>query len=208
MARLVWDVPIKDYEYGVDRGVLYFGEEFIVWNGLVNVEEVKLSNPPRSLYFEGITYSLKQNQTDYTAGVEAFTYPYLLESHILAMCDTRTNVGIENDGEFFNFTYRTRTNSGYKIHLVYGISAVFEGYTYQSIGINQSVEPFTFTFYATPVDVPNARASAHFIVESERADSNALAILEDLLYGSDNSSPRFPSVEHLVYIFKQSAVLL
>lgn len=204
MTRLEWNPIAKSYEYGIDRGVLYFGKEFIVWNGLTSVEEARLSNPPRSLYFEGITYSLVQSQTDYTAGVEAFTYPYLLESHILAMCDTRTNVGDANDGEFFNFTYRTRTMSGYKIHLVYSIAATFDGYSYETISMNQNLEPFSFTFYATPVDVPNARASAHFVVESERASPNVLSALEDILYGSETSSPRFPSVEDLISLFALS----
>lgn len=204
MAKVVWDPPVKDYEYGIDRGVLYFGREFIVWNGLINVEEAKLSNPPKTLYFEGITYSLRQTPTDYSAGIQAFTYPYLLESHILAMCDTRTNVGIENDGEAFHFTYRTLTNSGYKIHLVYNAVATFEGYTYNTVSVNQTLEPFSFTFYTTPVDVPKARPSSHFVVETERANPDAVSNLEDILYGSDDTSPKFPSPQQLIDLFTQS----
>ena len=203
--RINWDEAFREYESGVDRGVLYFGsKEFVAWSGLVSVEERILGLEAKPLYFDGIVYNLRQGVPDYTAGIEAYAYPYLLEEHILAMCDTRVNVGTRNDVEPFNFTYRVTTNRGHKIHLVYNIVAVFEGYIYETISASNDLEPFTFTFHATPERVPNAKPTAHFVVDTDKANSYVLANLEDFLYGSETSSPKFPTVAQLMNIFELS----
>lgn len=202
MARLDWSSLPKDYDAGVDRGVLYFGErEFVSWNGLVTVEERIIGIDPKPLYFDGIVYNLRQGIPDFTAAVEAFSYPYMLEEHILAMCDTRVNVGTRNDVEPFHFTYRVGTNSGYKIHLAYNVVAIFEGYEYETINASNNLSPFSFTFHATPEEVPQARPTAHFVVDSTKANPAFLKNLEDFLYGSEYSSPKFPSVPELIGLF-------
>lgn len=202
MARLDWSTTFREYESGVDRGVLYFGlKEFVAWNGLTSVEERLIGIEPKPLYFDGIVYNLRQGEPDFTAGIEAFAYPYLLEEHILAMCDTRINVGTRNDVEPFHFTYRVMNNNGYKIHLVYNVVATFEGYIYETINASNSLTPFTFTFHATPEVVANAKPTAHFVVDTAKADPDIVENLEDILYGSDTSTPGFPTVEHLVDIF-------
>jgi hypothetical protein len=202
MSRLEWASLPRDYDSGVDRGVLYFGErEFVPWNGLVSVEERVIGLDPKPLYFDGVVYNLRQGIPDFTAAVEAFSYPYMLEEHILAMCDTRVNVGTQNDVDPFHLTYRVSTNDGYKIHLAYNVVAVFEGYVYETINDENNLSPFTFTFHATPEEVPQARHTAHFVVDSTKADSAVLGNLEDFLYGSEASSPKFPTVSQLIGLF-------
>lgn len=202
MADLNWLPTSKDRYFGTDRGVLYFSNnEFVPWNGLVSVTEKLDDTEIKQRYFDGMCFSLTEGVSDFALDVEAFTFPYLLEDHILALCDTRVYSGARTDYEPFQMTYRVMKQDGYLIHLVFGLVAVFEGYDYQSINANPDVEPFSFKFYATPVKVPNANPAAHFSVDTSKADPALVSRLEDILYGSGTTTPRFPSIEDLTGIF-------
>lgn len=202
--RVDWEGTKRNYEAGVDRGVLYFfgaQEEAVSWNGLISVnKQVQVASAtPR--YFDGIVFNLEQKNEDYVANVEAYVYPYMLEDHILALMDSRTLVGESPELQPFGFTYRTLTAEGYKIHLVYNVTVVVNPITYVTIGDSVNLQPFKFIFHTVPVDVPNARPTSHFILDSERTDESVLSSVEDVLYGTTGTSPHFPSVDELVSLF-------
>lgn len=204
MTRLTWhDLP-RDYEKGVDHGVLYFGDhqkEAVIWNGLINVREQTEQSAGAPRYFEGIPYLLEQEIADYQASVDAYVYPYMLEDHVLAMVDGRTLVAEAPETQPFGFTYRTKKLDGYRIHIVYNIVATIENVTHATLTDQTNLTPFTFTFHTTPVDIPGARPSAHLIVDTTEADESALFEVEKMLYGSDETHPRFPSVSDLMAVF-------
>lgn len=202
--RIDWEAAQRNYDAGVDHGVLYFfgsHNEAVPWNGLISVnQQVQVASAtPR--YFDGIVFNLEQKNEDYVANVEAYVYPYMLEDHILALTDGRTFVGESPELQPFGFTYRTLTAKGYKIHLVYNVTAVVDPITYATISDSVNLQPFKFAFHTVPVDVPSARPTSHFILDSERANPSVLNQVEDVLYGTAATSPRFPSVDELVSIF-------
>jgi len=101
----------------------------------------------------------------------------------------------------FHFTYRTNKLKGHKIHLVYNVMATFSGHTYNSISESVDLEPFDLDFYATPEKVTGYAPCSHFIVDTERANFAAVENLENILYGSLTSTPRFPSSSELLSLF-------
>lgn len=202
MVRLNWDQYPKRYESGIERGVLYFDNyEHAVWNGLVRVQEFNEQSSGSLNYFDGLAYSMRQEIEDYAAVVEAFTYPYILDDHILALCDANSLVATQGEMKPFGFTYRTNTSHGYKLHLVYNITATVDDITRDTISDDMNLVPFSFNFYTTPVDIPGLRPSAHLLIDSSQADEGHLHELENILYGSDTTSPRFPTVTEVIAIF-------
>lgn len=202
--RLDWESAPRDYDVGVDQGVLYFKgshDEAVTWSGLISVtQQVQVSSAtPR--YFDGAVFTLEQKIEDYVANVEAYTYPYMLEDHILALSDMRTFVGASPELQPFGFTYRTMTSNGYKIHLVYNVTALIDPLVYETVSQNISPQPFKFKLHTVPVEVPGARPTAHFIIDSTRIENSVLLQIEDVLYGSEDTMPRFPTIDELIALF-------
>lgn len=202
MTRLTWTPIEREYETGLDRGVLYFGQnEAVAWDGLVRVQEQTTPSVGAPLYFDGVCFNLEQEISDYAAKVEAYIYPYMLDDHILAMMDGRTLVGDLLELMPFGFTYRTRYGSGYRIHLVYNIVASVESINNETIGQTVQLTPFAFTFNTNPVEIPGAKPTSHIYVDTTEADEGLVFQLENLLYGSDETHPRFPTVDEVVSLF-------
>lgn len=211
MAKIEWVANTQDYDYGIDRGVLYFNnvaKDYFPWNGLISVEQKPEASEPKPLYFDGVCYNVQQEPAEYTAVVKALYFPYLLEDHILALCDTRTLSATSEQATPFHFTFRSNTPTGYKIHLLYNVMATFSGYSYETISDSVSLDPFSLEFYATPESVPGYKATSYFIVDSSRAYDTTLGNLEDILYGTESSTPRFPTASELISIFGVNDPLL
>lgn len=214
MTRLDWGNAFRDYSFGVDRGVLYFGEkEFVTWNGLSSVKERVSGVDPRPLFFDGFVYNVRMGVADFALDVEALSYPYILEEHILALCDTRLYYDNTVAAEPFNFTFRVMTPKGYEIHLVYNATAAFSGTTHTTLTNSVSIEPFSFTFETVPVVSSEGEPgqtrfgntyispTSHFVVVSHKVEPVILEGFENYLYGSSFNSPGFPPVEKLFQLF-------
>jgi hypothetical protein len=202
MTRLSWETLPRTFESGIDRGVLFFdNNESVEWNGLVSLTEDVAAVPGNPLYFDGICYNVEQDLSDYSAKVGAYIYPYMLEDHILALCDGRTFVGDQSPSSVFGFSYRTRTGEGYRIHIVYNVVATIETTSYETISATPTLKPFTFIFRTTPVPIAGARPSSHIFVDSNEANSSKIYEIEKILYGSDEAHPRLPPVAEVVSLF-------
>ena len=202
MTRLTWADQVRTYESGISKGVLYFDNyEASVWSGLISLRETGISSDVSYDYFDGLAYNVSMEFEEYIAEIEAFVYPYVLEDHILALCDSSTRVGTTNDLRPFGFTYRTNASPGYKLHIVYNIVGTINDMTYDTLNDDISLNPFVFNFHAIPVPIPKARPSSHLIIDSNYADPGLLAEVEKILYGSEQTTPRFPSVEEILNIF-------
>ena len=80
MTALEWDkVGERFYETGIDRGVLYprFGDA-VPWNGLTNVAE-EIGREVKSYYMVGVKYLDHHVPGSYSAKLDAFTYPDVLD---------------------------------------------------------------------------------------------------------------------------------
>jgi hypothetical protein len=194
--RLVWDdIRSRDYEIGVDRGVFYNSSgNAEVWNGLISVQEMTDDSENSTQHIDGLKYGIRRNRGEFAGTIQAFTYPESFPEHGMATMQKRWPFGM---------SYRTKTKTGYKIHLVYN---VLTSVSRRSYTINET-SPFSWDFATLPVKVPWHSPSAHLVIDSSAASSGAMVDLENILYGSDDAEGRLPLPDELFAIFDIHAIL-
>lgn len=215
MTRLSWGGPgDRRYEAGVDRGVLYL-DEGIPWNGLISVKSASSGGDLTPYYLDGVKYLNLVDSEEFTAALEAYTYP-----DEFAECDgTGTMLGVfaatEQERRPFGFSYRTglgddiqNLDLGYRIHLVYNALASPSEKTHATI--SDTVEPanFTWEITTTPIPMPGLKPSAHFVIDSTKIDAFTLGLIEDELYGSSLVDAQLISPERVLEIYRSTTLLL
>lgn len=184
MSKLVWGTP---YDFGVDRGVVYFSDGSIeAWTGLVDVKESPSSVLSKITYRDGIRVVNLSREDSYSATVDAYTYPPELLGRSL-----------------FGFSYRVMTDTGYRIHVVYNVRAEPSSQHYALAQVNT----FGLVFTTLPVAIPGAAPTAHLVVDTDIAYSSTVAAIEDALYGTDTTDPYLPSPQELIDIVDANAIL-
>lgn len=214
---LSWDgVGEKVYETGVDRGVLYIPDpvtgaydEGVPWNGLVSVTETPSGAEANPQYADNIKYLNLYSAEEFGGTIEAFTWPDEFDQFDgLANPFPGVAVGGQ-DRKSFGLCYRTLVGNdveengfGYKLHLVYGCKAAPSEKAYTTI--NDSPEPITFSWEltTTPVAVTGlARPTSIITITSNEVDADALADLEDFLYGTLATTASLPDPDEVIALF-------
>lgn len=186
LSRLDW-LAGRNHEEGVDRGVFYpRNGSAEPWDGLTSVNQSEPDLRELVRYRDGVKTVNVRSEGSFVATIEAYTYPETLSSRVP-----------------FGFSYRVLTENGYRIHIVYNAKAKMSGHTYQI----DSVDPFGFDISTTPVYVPEAKPTAHLMIDTEIAYPWTIKDLEDVLYGSDTSLARLPMPEEIIDIFEVNAIL-
>lgn len=211
MAKLKWDqIGERYYETGVDHGVLYpqkNGEypTGVAWNGLTAVTESPSGAEDNALYADNMKYLNLKSAEEFGATIECYTYP-----DEWAACNGESDLvkGVvlgQQRRNTFGLAYRTKKGNdtdgedyGFKIHLIYGASASPSERGYSTV--NDSPEAITFSYEVTttPVNVSGKDANgkpfkpvACVTIDSTVVDAEALARLEEILYGTD-AQPEIP----------------
>jgi hypothetical protein len=208
MTRIHWGSPgSRIYETGVDRGVFYPNVgPGLPWSGLVNVTENATVEPARS-YVDGVPYRTQKTRASFAAVLQAFFSPREFEEYDGSYGQQRRKA--------FGLSYRTligndiSADHGYLIHLVYNALAEpspVNNPTLSKDGLDAS--PFSWKLSTKPVPIPGAKPAAHLIIDSTIANPAALMALEIILYGSDTTEPRMPTVDELLALFEQFATLV
>jgi hypothetical protein len=220
MTKLKWDqVGEKFYETGVDQGVLYIPNTAgaysngYPWNGLVSVSESPSGAESNKQYADNTVYLNLVSAEEFSATVEAFTYP-----DEFAQCDgsaeptTGVFVG-QQRRKSFGLSYRTRVGNdidaadyGYKLHLIYGALAAPTEKAYTTINDSPEAITFSWELSTTPVDVPGLKPTATLTIDSTKVNAAKLAELEDLLYGTAGVDPRLPSPAEVIAMFDGTTV--
>lgn len=214
MPVLTWDgTGEKVYETGVDHGVLYMPNEDgvyddgVAWNGLVTVTESPTGAESNKSYADNQVYANLISAEEFSATIEAFTYPDEFMEYDGSASPAPGLVLGQQLRKPFGMSYRTLvgddvlgTEAGYKIHLLYGITAAPSEKAYTTI--NDSPEPITFSWEvsSTPVGVTGYRPVSVLTVDSRTTDPAALATLEDLLYGTAGTDPSLPTPDEVIAI--------
>lgn len=216
MTRLTWDqVGERLYETGVSRGVLYIPDaqgvydDGVAWNGLTTVTESPSGAEATAIYADNIKYLNLISAEEFGATIEAYTYPDEFgQFDGTASPVAGLNVGQQNRKQF-GLSYQTRVGNdvsgadlGYKIHLVYGATAAPSEKAYGTI--NDSPEAITFSWELTtsPVDAgATLKPTALLTIDSTKVDADALADLEDILYGTAGQDPRLPLPVEVIALF-------
>lgn len=212
--KLVWDqISEKEYETGVEKGVLYPDEngtypKGVAWNGLIGVSEKPSGAEPTALYANNKKYLELMSAEEFGATIEAYMYPDEFEP-CQGIKEIAPGVTItQQNRQGFGLSYVTLkgndtqgTSYGYKVHLVYGAKAKPSEKANKTV--NDSPEALTLSWECstTPVEVPNAKPTAHVVIDSNKVDAEQLAALEAILYGSDEADARLPLPTELIELF-------
>lgn len=220
MAKLFWDkVGEKRYETGVDRGVLYLPNnqgaysEGYAWNGLVSVTESPSGAESNKQYANNQVYANLKSAEEFGGTIEAFTYPDKFEE-----CDGTyspvAGVGFgQQTRRSFGLAYRTLvgndlagTDYGYKLHLVYGADAAPSEKTNTTVNDSPEAATFSWELTTTPVEVgvingKQLKPTSTIVIDSTKVDADALADLENLIYGTAGTDPQLPSPAQVYALF-------
>lgn len=215
MTRLEWNsVGNRFYESGIDRGVLFVGSSpGVAWSGLTSVSLNPSGGDPTPYYLDGIKYANTPSSEEYRATISAFTYPEEFEQ-----CDgfAQPRPGMyfsQQRRKEFGFSYRTKIGNdqtdghGYKIHIVYNVLANPSKRSFETH--EEDVDPIDFSWDISvrPPSLSGYKRTSHVVIDSTSTDPVILGSIEDILYGSDSTTSRLPSIEELFTIFDSSTTL-
>ena len=116
----------------------------------------------------------------------------------------------------FGFAYRTLigndtdgTSHGYKIHLVYGALASPSSEDHESTNTDPNVNPLSWEFSTTPVEVENCEPTSTLEIDSTKVNAAQMLKIEEILYGKDATAsgndgvePRLPLPDEIATILK------
>jgi hypothetical protein len=222
VTALTWDATgTRKYETGIDKGVLYIPTDGVydigyAWSGLTAVTESPEGAELTALYADNIKYLNLQSVENFKGTIEAYTYPEEFEQ-----CDgsagpeSGITVG-QQTRKTFGLCYRSligndtlTTDYGYKLHLVYGCLAMPSEKAYNTVNDSPEANTFSWEFDTTPVAIPGTnpltgkayKPSATIVIDSTKVDADALADLEERLYGTIATDPDLPTPEEVFAFF-------
>lgn len=223
MTKLAWDQTSERlYETGVDHGVLYIPNNSGVydagytWNGLTTLTESPSGAESNPQYADNIKYLNLLSVEEFGGTIEAFTSPREFDQ-----CDgTATpQAGVtfgQQTRKSFGLSYRTKIGNdvvgndyGYKVHLVYNALAAPSEKAYATVNDSPEAMPLSWEFTTTPVEVTGTdpitgkpyKPTATMVIDSTLVDADALADLEDALYGTVGQDPRLPTPTEVIAFF-------
>jgi hypothetical protein len=214
VTRLTWDGNGQRYYHtGIDQGVLYVdGQPGVAWNGLTAVTRAPAGGTAKPYYVDGVKYSNNPVPEEYEATIQAYTYPIEFEQ-----CDGSVQVrpGMFLSGQRrkqFGFSYRTLVGNDlsqkdYQINLVYGATAEPTTRGHKAINDVTQVTEFMWKITTMPPAVTGYRNGAHITIDSRYTDPQALLGIEEIIYGTDEASPRLPNYQELLDLYDSGNLL-
>jgi hypothetical protein len=210
MTAILWDqAGERIYEVGVSRGVLYQSDgSGVAWNGLIEVETgYDTSTDP--VHFDGQKVNDILEIGDFEGVIRAFTYPDEFLNYFGQLEDTAGFRVTGQRQDRFSMSYRTEIGSdvsqnvGYKIHVLYNLTAVQSPRTNATLTLDPEATEFEWDITSIPEEVSGYRASSHVIFDSRRIDPYLMLDLEAILYGNAEVDARLPSMQGLAQFMKK-----
>lgn len=211
MSKLVWDqTGQKQYETGVSNGVLYPAVAGVyplgvAWNGLTGLTESPSGAEAKPVYADNVKYLNLMSAEDFAATIEAYMYPdafAVLNGEATVVAGVR--IGQQKRG-VFGLVYKTILGNdvdsnryGYKIHIVYGAQAAPSEKAYKTVSDATEPNTMSWALSTTPVAINGFEPTATMVIDSTTVDAAKLALLEDILFGTDSTDPRLPLPDEIV----------
>jgi len=216
LATLQWDkVGERSFETGVDRGVLYLRDGRVIpWNGLRSVEE-STDSESQAFYLDGVKYLHRVSPGDYAGRLVALTYPDEFDE-LQGVDHVAEGMSYYNQGfKPFHLSYRTRAGNdvegidhGYKLHILYNVLAVPDTRSFSTLADQLTPVEFAWSLNATPPAVSGHRPTAHISIDSRNSNPDVLSTIEEILYGSDFTNPRIPSLDEITELMSMFGALV
>lgn len=207
MSKLEWDkTGERLYQLGVDHGVVFpmvkgKYSTGAPWNGLTAVNESPDGADPNDIYADNIKYASIRSVENFKYTLEALTYPPEFEQ-----CDGSVEVakGVSIGQQKrcpFGLSYRTRIGAdddpekGYIIHLVWNSTS---DKSHETVNENPDAETFSWECDTTPTQVTGYKPTAHMTINSTLIEAAKLKLLEDKIYGTENSESTLPTPDEVI----------
>lgn len=212
MALLTWDDSgSRFYETGVDRGVLYIPtagvyDNGVAWNGIVSVTESPSGAEPSPQYADNIKYLNLYSTEEFSATLEAFTYPSEFEQFDgMVSPEVGMTLGQQSRG-VFGLSFRTKVGNdvdgedhGYKLHLLYGCQASPSEKAYNTINDSPEAITFSWEINTTPAQATGYKPVSLITIDSRTVNATNLQTLEDELYGA-TVAPKLGTPDEVIAI--------
>lgn len=215
MAKLVWDqVSEHLYETGDDHAVVYpynstskAYDSGVAWNGITGITESPSGADETALYADNIKYLSLRSAEEFGMTVTAYTYPD--EFAVLdgsAFAEDLPGVRIYQQArKTFGMSYRTiigndteSNDHGYKLHLVYGLTASPSERGYGTVNDSPEAIEFSWEMTGVPVAITGYKNSCLITIDSTAfktpQQKGYLKDLEDVLYGTDGGVVTYEAV--------------
>jgi hypothetical protein len=214
MTTVTWDQAGKRrFESGVDRGVLYIPSNGISpavavpWNGLVSITE-NTERELKSYFLDGIKYLDHVIPSAYSAKLAAFTYPDEFEE-VIGKSKFVPGVYVHDQrSKLFGLTYRTKlsndldADAGYRIHLVYNLTAVPSSVALSSLSNSPAVGVFEWSLTGVPPSMSGIRPTSHISIDTTLIDPDLLDQIEQMIYGTLAEDPVLPDMIDLLTLME------
>lgn len=215
MTKLAWDgTGERRYETGVDQGVLYIPDDTgayaagYAWNGLTAVTEAPTGAAATPQYADNVKYLNLISNESFAGTIEAFTYP-----DQFGQCDgtNEPSPGVligQQTRKTFGLAYRTKVGNdvdgsdfGYKLHLVYGLTAAPSSKAYATVNDQPAAIAFNWAIESIPVKVTGLRPTSLLVIDSTVVSADSLLALENALYGTSGTDAYLPLPDDVVAFF-------
>lgn len=217
MSRLTWgDAGTREYQAGLDRGVVYIDGAAHAWSGLVSVK-TEVKKKVESVFYDGVKVDDIVVHEGFEGEISALTYPDAFEA-CMGWSET-DQVGVfasEQFPERFHLTWRSQIGndqealgSDYRIHLLYNATAIAKDIEYETI--TDETEPLEFEWDITAVAEPvsGLRPACHYILDTRKMDPELVGDLETILYGDETTDPSMPPMRSiLTFIEKWDRIIV
>lgn len=204
MTRLTWDSRQSLHESGIDKCVLYLGTSFgVAWNGVTSIDENEVESAQSTIFLDGVARTIFEQGGNYSANLSAYFYPdeFLEYDGFDSYLENQTK-------KRFGLSYRVNYGEGYKIHLVYNAIATPSGKSWDTLSDKLSSSEFSWLINTSAKDILGAKPSAHLVIDATNARyPDAIAALEDILYGTDELPARLPDPNEIIDIFESYVTL-
>lgn len=208
--RLTWDdIGVRLFKAGLDHGVLYPYSNGsyatgVAWNGLTAVDDNSTGHEKTPLYTNDRKMNVLFSPSEIGGTIKCYTYPDEFDSCI---GNEELLSGFYSKGSWqipFGLVYRTGigndvfgTNYAYEIHIIYNSFVTEAKESAATIGSDLKVNELSFSFESMAEDFSYGDPVSHLVLSSRIIDSEKLSKIEDILYGSETSSPRLPLPDEL-----------
>lgn len=209
MAKLVWDQTSEHlYETGNDHAVVYpynaqskAYDSGVAWNGITGITESPSGADETALYADNIKYLSLRAAEEFGMTVTAYTYPdEFAKLDGSAFAEDLPGVRIYQQArKTFGMSYRTiigndteSNDYGYKLHLVYGLTASPSERGYSTVNDSPEAIEFSWEMTGVPVAITGYKNSCLITIDSTAFSTDEkkakLKALEDVLYGTDGET--------------------
>lgn len=229
MTRIKWDeVGQRFYETGVDHVTLYVQRKQnngtyayangVPFNGVSSIEDNPSGAESTAIYADNIKYLDLTSKEDYGLNITSYTSPDEFDE-----CDGTKSVAYglkvkQQTRSRFGLVWRTNIGNdtegndyGYRIHIAYNLKAAPSTRTHSTINDSPEAQELSWECTTTDVVLDDIRdvngnplkGAAKFEIDTNDLSSDALAALEDLLFGSETSEATLPSPQDLAAFLEE-----